>query len=221
MKTKTAIFVVLSIFILSSAGTMLYFFNDRRNVIFSGSSSLDFVNSAIRVDPDSVYSYNSTDSASNDIPVFHINITLRPYYFSRLSDGKIIMIKKPLPATITKIRIILTEDYKTHYTYNILVNESIYKTSAFLENNTIQQYRYYKERNNSSLGYQYGDGNLSVELNLLKADVNGQLTPQNSSQNFRIGLFAWLDRPLYQSDDPDFNEEANMIQQWGYYVPYK
>ena len=212
---------MLLIFILSSAITMFYFLNDTRKGTSSGSSSLDFYNSAIRVDPDSVYSYNSMDSASNDIPVLHLNITLRPYYYSRSMDGEIIMIKEPLHATITKIRIILTEDYKTQYTYYILLNETIYKTSAFLENNTIQQGKYYKERNNATLGYQYEDGNLSVELNLLKADVKGLNASQNSSQNFRIALFAWLDRPLYQSDDPDLNEEANMIRQWGYYVPYK
>lgn len=193
---------VISIFVIALLLNSLN--NPPLNNRMPVSGALSFWDSTIRVEPDSIFLYNTTDPIGNQVPVLHLNLTLQPYYYVYYKKGGLTKVDHPLPESIKEITVVLMEDRYTKFEYPIQLDNSTYKTDDFLKNDTVQSAKYMKERNNNSLNYRLQDGLLSIELNLIKMNSTGKERSLNIYGAFNISVYARLENPYLQDNCQDF-----------------
>jgi len=172
-----------------------------------------------------VVEYLLNDTESNKVPVLEVNLKLNDYTYIILENEIIISTNTPLERPITWIEIwLMGLNGPTHMSWYLIdLYNPLYRSNVFLEDCNNISSCYEKQYNKENDGYIWGDGNLTIKLNLSKgtkwaaSNESSDWIPEKG-EYVRVGLSAYVKN----SDEFNINMPKQHVDQiqserWGYY----
>jgi hypothetical protein len=194
-KLKIIVAIIISVSLVGCSG-FYFFFQKKENSSSNGGNITP--EGPLVFDYDSISETVVINSNETKVPVLSTKFMMKPFHYEWLNPNETDVgkfqyryEKGPMKEPVVWIFILINpakmgSDHLGRYF--LFLDDPSLRTDAFLENDTPQKLMYQKEFNNSIPGYSWGDGFMTVKLNLMKGWMGEGLTPEREQNLTRLPM---------------------------------